>query len=239
MHVRARTHTPAQTGANNAGASIIYDSFEFRVSRLSRALLPIFVLGERGIEWLLSKWMYCRRENGLRFSHTGTASLTVPRSVSTGFVNHARLTDHSARHKALASCKETPLLSSVSPPIWQLDSSVTMVSLVSLRKKKKRRMEGRERSWMGSWIRLEVVSISIESWMDGKMDGWLEFFCPIYITSLLSIVKKNHWILWNCKVVEEKDNAIANYSDDSFQFLVPWNLKHLIDRCLLKLCEIK
>lgn len=46
-------HTRA-TGANNAGASIIYDSFEFRVSRLSRALLPIFVLGERGIEWLLS-----------------------------------------------------------------------------------------------------------------------------------------------------------------------------------------
>lgn len=142
MHVRARTHTPAQTGANNAGASIIYDSFEFRVSRLSRALLPIFVLGERGIEWLLSKWMYCRRENGLRFSHTGTASLTVPRSVSTGFVNHARLTDHSARHKALASCKETPLLSSVSPPIWQLDSSVTMVSLVSLRKKKKEKDGG-------------------------------------------------------------------------------------------------
>lgn len=69
-------------------------------------------------------------------------------------------------------------------------------------------MEGRERSWMGSWIRLEVVSISIEL-MDGKMDGWLEFFCPIYITPLLSIVKKNHRILfWNCKVVEkEEDNA--------------------------------
>lgn len=191
MHVRARTHTPAQTGANNAGASIIYDSFEFRVSRLSRALLPIFVLGERGIEWLLSKWMYCRRENGLRFSHTGTASLTVPRSVSTGFVNHARLTDHSARHKALASCKETPLLSSVSPPIWQLDSSVTMVSLVSLRKKKKKGgwRGGREVEWDREFDSRSFQLVSNHGWKNGRMVGI--FLSNLYYTTFEYREKKS------------------------------------------------
>lgn len=50
--------------------------------------------------------------------------------------------------------------------------------------------------------------------------GWLEFFCAIYITPLLRVVKKNR--LSNFMepvkvVVKEKDNAVANYSDDSFR----------------------
>ena len=89
--------------------------------------------------------MYCRRENGLRFSHTGTASLTVPRSVSTGFVNHARLTDHSARHKALASCKK---------------------------KKREGWRGGREVEWDREFDSRSFQLVSNHGWMEKWTGGW-------------------------------------------------------------------
>lgn len=50
----------------------------------------------------------------------------------------------------------------------------------------------------------------------------VEFFCAIYIIFRVSRKRIDYRILWSCKVVvEEEDNAVANYSDDSFRFLVP------------------
>lgn len=89
-----------------------------------------------------------------------------------------------------------------------------MVSLVSGYAKKKNKGRKEERK------RLEVASISIEPWMEkrGLTDGW-NFFVQfiLYFAYRESTIE-----LWSCKVVvEEEDNAVANYSDDSFRFLVP------------------
>lgn len=73
VHIHACTRKQTQTKAG-----IIYDSFEFRVSRLSRALLPIFVLGERGIEWLLSNGCIVSERMDCAFPHGRTTSLTFP-----------------------------------------------------------------------------------------------------------------------------------------------------------------
>lgn len=70
--------------------------------------------------------------------------------------------------------------------------------------------------------------------------GWLEFFCAIYITPLLRVVKKNR--LSNFMepvkvVVKEEDNAVANYSDDSFRPSIRKSEALRIDRCFGYLCK--
>lgn len=87
-----------------------------------------------------------------------------------------------------------------------------MVSLVSGYEKKKKEERKKEKDSRS----LQLVSN--HGWKT-RVDGWLEFFCAIYIIFRVSRKRIDYRILWSCKVVvEEEDNAVANYS---FRFLVP------------------
>lgn len=156
-------------------------------------------------------------------SHTGTASLTVPRSVSTGFVNHARLTDQYAAQSS-ARVRKLPCFRAHRR---RFDSSIPRndgVACFWLRKKKKIKEERKKEKDSRS---LQLVSN--HGW---KNEGWrmVGIFCAIYIIFRVSRKRIDYRILWSCKVVvEEEDNAVANYS---FRFLVPWLKSEAFNRSL-------